>query len=59
MIEIAYFVTPIFFSLLGVFLTFGEGIYVNHPLRNAKVFSNMRSANLKFFFNKSAYLKSQ
>ena len=32
---------------------------VNHPLRNAEVFSNMRSANLNFFFNKSAYLKSQ
>jgi hypothetical protein len=32
---------------------------INHPLRNAEVFSHVRSANLNFFFNKSAYLKSQ
>jgi hypothetical protein len=31
---------------------------VNHPLQNAEVFSNVRSANLNFFFNKSAFLKS-
>jgi hypothetical protein len=32
---------------------------VHHPLQNAEVFSNVRSAYHNFFFNKSAFLKSQ
>jgi hypothetical protein len=53
MFEIAYFVTPIFFSLLGVFLTFGEGIDGKSPFTKCGSFLKCAFRKPQFFLIKT------